>query len=90
MSPLQRGEKIRSGYLTPTFSGVPNVKKRGQNQIPKTYARGNNDAPSISKYGSLVQYRLSAPPERSPVGHGSKKMPGAHPARQRSPLSVGH
>ena len=57
--------------------GSPN---KGTKSEAKTYAGGNNDAPSISKYGSLVradaqivaQRTLSAPP----VGHGSKKMPG--------------
>ena len=34
-------------------SGIP--KQRGTKSDLKTYARGNNDAPSISKYGSLVR-----------------------------------
>ena len=66
----------------------------------KTYTRGHHDAPSISKYGSLVQpdaqiaalryvRPLSAPPRRPPVEHGSQKMPGAHPARQAPPRAWG-
>ena len=60
----------------------------------KTYARGHNDAPSISKYGSLVQPDAQiaaqlhcakcAPlvhPLKGHCWHGSKKMPGACPAR---------
>ena len=39
-------------YKTSTFSGVPN---KGTKSKVKTYARANNDAPSISKHGSLVQ-----------------------------------
>ena len=66
--PQTKGDEIRSGCLTlpsrgpkrgrkcditPAFSGIP--KQRGTKSEGKTYARGNNDAPSISKYGSLVQ-----------------------------------
>ena len=65
---------------------------KGTKSEVKTYARGHHDAPSISKYGSLVQRDaqiaalryvcpLSATPRRPPVGHGSQKMPGASPAR---------
>ena len=46
----KRGQKC---YITPAFSGIP--KQRGTKSDLKTYARGNNDAPSISKYGSLVR-----------------------------------
>ena len=70
---------------------------KGTKSEVKTYARGHNDAPSISKYGSLVQpdtqtaalhyvRALSAPPKMPLVGHGSKKMPGARPARLMPPL----
>ena len=45
-----------------------------------------NNAHSITKYGVLGRLDvqivvLSAAPKRSLVGHGSKKMPGARPAR---------
>ena len=65
--PQTKGDKTRIGYLTPAFSGA---KKSGNATSPlhsrgspttgtksdlKTYARGNNDAPRISKYGSLVR-----------------------------------
>ena len=54
-SPLpSRGPKRgRKCYVTPGFSGSP--KQRGTKSDLKTYARGNNDACSISKYGSLVR-----------------------------------
>ena len=60
-------------------------KNKGTKSEVKTYARGNNYARSISKHGSplrrdaqiFAQCALSAPPKRSPVGHRSKKMPGA-------------
>ena len=65
----KRGAPHRGGGGEPApFSGGP---KRGENAMSplhsrgfptkgtksdlKTYARGNNDAPSISKYGSLVR-----------------------------------
>ena len=56
--------------------------KRTKSDV-KTYAWGHNDAPSISKYGSLVQRdaQIAAPPKRPSVGHGSKKMPGVRQAR---------
>ena len=86
-SPLpSRGPKRgRKCYVTPDSWGSPT---KGTKSEVKTNARGNNDTPSISKYGSLVrpnaqivaQRALSAPPKRSPVGHGSKKMTGACPA----------
>ena len=46
----------------------------------------NNNAHSITKYGVLGRLDvqivvLSAAPKRSPVGHGSRKMPGVRPAR---------
>ena len=65
-SPLpSRGPKIgRKCYVTPAFSGGPN---KGTQSEVKTYARGNNDAPSTPRYGSLVRLdaqtvALSAPP----------------------------
>ena len=39
-------------YITPAFLGVPT---KGTKSEVKTYARGHNDAPTISKHGSLVQ-----------------------------------
>ena len=63
-----KGDKFRIGCLTPAFWGGP--KEGGNATLPlhsrgsptkgttsdlKTYARGNNDAPSISKDGSLVR-----------------------------------
>ena len=53
-SPLpSRGpNRGRKCFVTPAFLGIP--KQRGTKPEVKTYARGNNDAPSISKYGSLV------------------------------------
>ena len=62
---MHSGEK--KSYITPAFSGVPN---KGTQSEVKTYTRGNNDAPSISKYGSLVWKRpnsctaLSAAPQK--------------------------
>ena len=67
------------------FRGSPT---KGTKSEVKTYARGHHDAPSISKYGSLVQpdaqiatlrrlRLLSAPPRGPLVGHGYQKMPGA-------------
>ena len=66
--PQTKGDKIRIGYLTLAFSGAQNraemlhhhcilggPQQRGTKSNRKTYARGNNDAPSISKYGSLVR-----------------------------------
>ena len=75
----------RKWYVTPAFLGVPN---KGDKSEVKTYVRGRDDAPSISKCGSLVQpgaqvaalrevHPLSAPPKRPLEGHESKKMPGA-------------
>ena len=56
---------------------IPNVKEASK-------LSNNNNAHSITKYGVLGRLDvqivvLSAPPKRSPAGHGSKKMPGAHP-----------
>ena len=53
-SPLpSRGpERGRKCYVTPAFWGSPTRVAKSE---VKTYARGYNDAPSISKYGSLVQ-----------------------------------
>ena len=59
----KRGQKC---YITPAFSGSPkegknamsalhsqgSPTKRTQSEV-QTYTKGNNDAPSISKYGSL-------------------------------------
>ena len=79
------GAQKRAEVLgNPCVLGGPQT--RGQNQ--KSKPRGNNDTPSISKNVFLVQpdvqtvaqCALSAPPKRSPVGHGSKKMPGVRPA----------
>ena len=42
----------RKSYVTSAFSGIP--KQRGTKSEVKTSARGHHDAPSISKYGSLV------------------------------------
>ena len=41
----------------------------------------------MSKQLYCARTALSAPPKRSPVGHGSKKMPGApvHPRRANAP-----
>ena len=69
--------------------GSPN---KGTKLEVKTCARDNNDAPCIPKYGSLVRpdaqivalcyvRPLSALPKKSPVGHGSKKLPYARCAR---------
>ena len=54
-SPLpSRGPKRgRKCYGTPAFSGVP--KQRGTKSEVKTYTTGNNNALSVSKYGSLVR-----------------------------------
>ena len=92
--PSQGPKRGRKCYVTLQSRGSPT---KGTKSEVKTYARGNNDAPSISKYGSLVRAYtqivalrlvrpLSAAPKRSAVGHGSKKMPGACLARSRSPL----
>ena len=73
--------------MTPPIHSRGSPTKGTKSEV-KTYARGHNDAPSISKYGSLVQLDaqiaalrymrpLSASPKRPPVGHGSKSMPGA-------------
>ena len=75
------GPKEDTNATSPLHSrGSPT---KGTKSEVKTYARGHNDAPSISKYGSLVQpdAQIATPPKRPPVGHGSKKMPGARPAR---------
>ena len=66
--PQTMGDNITSGCLTPAFSGPKRGRKcyvtlafsgtpkqRGTKSEVKTYARGNNDAPSISKFGSLVR-----------------------------------
>ena len=51
-SPLpSRGPK-RGQKCYVTLAGSPT---KGTKSEVKTYARDNNDAPSISKYGSLVQ-----------------------------------
>ena len=64
--PLTKGDKIRIDCLTPAFSGAQKmeemlhhpafsgVPKQGTQSEVKTYTRGNSNAPSISKYGSLV------------------------------------
>ena len=74
------GPKEGGNAMSPLHSrGSPT---KGTKSEVKTYARGH-DAPRISKYGSLVQpnAQIATPPKRPPVGHGSKKMPGACPAR---------
>ena len=66
--PQTKGDEIRSGCLTPAFLGAQKrmevlrnpcilggPQTKGTKSEVKTYTRGNNDAPSISKYGSLVQ-----------------------------------
>ena len=50
---LLRGPKEGGNAVSPLHSwGSPT---KGTKSDLKTYARGNNDAPSISKYGSLVR-----------------------------------
>ena len=49
---LLGGPKEGGTAMSPHSRGSPT---KGTKADLKTYARGNNDAPSISKYGSLVR-----------------------------------
>ena len=84
IAPEGWGPKEGGNATSPLHSrGSPT---KGTKSEVKTYARAHNDAPSISKYGSLVQpdaqiaalrsvRPLSAPPKGPPVGHRSKRCP---------------
>ena len=66
--PQTKGDKIRIGCLSHAFSGAQkwaemlhhpcilgDPQTKGAKSKVTTYAGGNNNAPSISKYGSLVR-----------------------------------
>ena len=52
MGSLMKVAKSKEGGIATQPLGSPN---KGTKSEVKTYTRGNNDAPSISKYGSLVR-----------------------------------
>ena len=87
----KQGDKFGSGCLTPAFSGVqkraevlrnPYVlggsPNKGTKSEVKTHARINNDAPSISKYGSLVRPNAQIVAVRA---HCAKCAPLVHPLK---------